>query len=135
MTSDKTAASRNLRPRMVLRKGAKEARSQLPALLDAAEQGRSTIITRHGRPVAALVPMSAYEPAARQQPLLPLKGSGCGLWGKDSTRTIGRKAWSTRKYSLPADPHQRSHRAHRSLEPCTAPHPVAKPLRPNALWI
>jgi antitoxin (DNA-binding transcriptional repressor) of toxin-antitoxin stability system len=36
-----------------LRKGAEEARNQLPDLLAAAEKGRSTIITRHGRPVAA----------------------------------------------------------------------------------
>ena len=44
---------------LILRKGAEEARNQLPDLLDAAEKGRSTIITRHGRPVAALVPIEA----------------------------------------------------------------------------
>lgn len=72
------------------RKRAEEARNQLPDLLDAAEQGRSTIITRHGRPVAALVPIEAFDAAIRQQPLLPLKGSGRGLWGRNSTRTIAR---------------------------------------------
>jgi prevent-host-death family protein len=72
----------------VFRKGAEEARNQLPDLLEAAEKGRSTIITRHGRPVAALVPIGEYRPAARQQPLLPLAGSGRGMWGKDSTRTL-----------------------------------------------
>jgi prevent-host-death family protein len=72
------------------RKGAEEARNQLPDLLAAAEKGRSTIITRHGRPVAALVPFAAYGAAVRQQPLLPLAGSGRGLWGKNSTRTIRR---------------------------------------------
>jgi prevent-host-death family protein len=72
------------------RKGAEEARNQLPDLLDEAEQGRSTIITRHGKPVAALVPISAYESSVRQQSLLPLKGSGRGLWGKDSARTVRR---------------------------------------------
>ena len=45
----------------VLRKGAEEARNQLPDLLAAAEQGRSTIITRHGRAVAALVPIEASD--------------------------------------------------------------------------
>ena len=75
---------------MALRKGAEEARNQLPDLLDAAEKGRSTIITRHGRPVAALVPISAYGSAGRQQPLTPVEGSGRGLWGKDSRRTIER---------------------------------------------
>jgi prevent-host-death family protein len=72
----------------MLRKGAEEARTHLPALLAEAERGRSTIITRHGRPVAALVPIAAYNPAAQQMPLTPLEGSGCGLWGEDSTRTL-----------------------------------------------
>lgn len=72
------------------RKGAEEARNQLPDLLEAAEKGRSTIITRHGRPVAALVPIEAYGAAVRQQPLVPVAGSGRGLWGKDSTRTLRR---------------------------------------------
>jgi prevent-host-death family protein len=72
----------------VVRKGAEEARSQLPDLLAAAEKGRSTIITRHGRPVAALVPIEAYGSAVRQEPLLPLAGTGRGLWGKDSAQTV-----------------------------------------------
>lgn len=72
------------------RKGAEEARSQLPDLLQAAEKGQATIITRHGRPVAALMPIEAYGTALRQQPLTPLAGSGRGLWGKDSARTLRR---------------------------------------------
>lgn len=77
-------------------KGAEEARNQLPELLEAAEKGRSTVITRHGRPVAALVPVNEYRPAASQQPLSPLKGSGRGLWGRDSSRAIRklRDEWS-----------------------------------------
>ncbi|MPZ31259.1 MAG: type II toxin-antitoxin system prevent-host-death family antitoxin [Rhodospirillales bacterium] len=79
----------------IVRKGAEEARSQLPDLLAAAEKGRSTIITRHGRPVAALVPIDDYGSAVRQQPLLPLAGTGRGLWGKDSARTVRklREEW------------------------------------------
>jgi len=79
------------------RKGAEQARNQLPDLLDAAENGRSTIITRHGRPVAALVPIAALGDAERrQQSLLPVAGSGRGLWGKNSTRTLRRlrQEWS-----------------------------------------
>jgi prevent-host-death family protein len=80
----------------VSRKGADEARRQLPALLKAAEQGQTTIITRHGRPVAALVPIAAYGIAVPQQPLLPVEGSGRGLWGRDSARTLRklRDEWS-----------------------------------------
>lgn len=71
-------------------KGAEEARNQLPELLEAAEKGEATIITRHGRPVAALIPIAAYSATRRQQSLVPLAGSGRGLWGKDSARTIRR---------------------------------------------
>jgi prevent-host-death family protein len=80
----------------MLRKGAEEARNQLPDLLEAAEKGRATIITRHGRPVAALVPIEAYGAAVRQQPLMPVAGSGRGLWGKESARTLRklRDEWS-----------------------------------------
>lgn len=71
-----------------MRKGAEEARNQLPDLLEAAEKGRSTIITKHGRPVAALVPIGAYDAAIRQPSLIPVAGSGKGLWGKNSTRAL-----------------------------------------------
>jgi prevent-host-death family protein len=77
-------------------RGAEEARNQLPELLKAAEAGQATIITKHGRPVAALVPIEAYASTRRQQSLLSLKGTGRGLWGKDSTRTLRklRDEWS-----------------------------------------
>ncbi|HWG05496.1 MAG TPA: type II toxin-antitoxin system Phd/YefM family antitoxin [Beijerinckiaceae bacterium] len=80
----------------MVRKGAEEARNQLPDLLDAAEKGRSTVITRHGRPVAALVPIEAYGAVQPQQPLAPLAGSGPGLWGKESARMLRklRDEWS-----------------------------------------
>jgi prevent-host-death family protein len=75
-----------------------EARNQLPNILEAAEKGRSTIITRHGRPVAALVPIETYGAAIGQQPLMPVAGSGRGLWEKNSIRTLRklRDEWSHR---------------------------------------
>ena len=78
------------------RKGAEEARNQLPDLLEAAEKGRSTIITKHGRPVAALVPLADYVATGLQQLLLPLEGSGRGMWGKHSARYVRnlRDEWS-----------------------------------------
>lgn len=69
-------------------KGAEQARNRLPELLAAAEKGRSTIITRHGRPIAAVVPVDRYVATGAQQPLVPLKRSGRGLWGADSARTV-----------------------------------------------
>jgi prevent-host-death family protein len=80
----------------MLRKGAEEARNQLPHLIDAAEAGQSTIITRHGRPVAALVPIEAYGTTIRQPPVTPVEGSGRELWGRSSARTIRklRNEWN-----------------------------------------
>ena len=77
------------------RKGAEEARNQLPELLESAEKGRSTIITKHGRPVAAIVPLDAYGAGCRQAPLMPVQGSGRGLWGEDSCKTLRdlREEW------------------------------------------
>lgn len=70
-------------------KGVESARAELPRLLDEAEQGRSTVITRRGRAVAALVPVSrAAIPS--QLSLAALAGSGKGLWGRDSARRMRR---------------------------------------------
>jgi len=69
--------------------GSEDARSQLPQLLRAAEEGRSTIITRHGRPIAALVPIDQmHSPGHGQQSLLSLVGTGKGIWGPDVRRAI-----------------------------------------------
>lgn len=70
-------------------KGVEEARQQLPTILAAAAAGRSTIITRHGREVAAVVPAASIKPL-KPRPLMALAGSGRGLWGKRSAQTIAR---------------------------------------------
>jgi prevent-host-death family protein len=76
-------------------KGAEEARQQLPAILAAAVAGRTTVITRHGRSVAAVVPAAAIA-AGKPVSLLDLAGSGRGLWGRQVARTIDglREEWS-----------------------------------------
>ena len=82
--------------------GAEAARKNLPAILDRAARGESTVVTRRGVPVAVVGPVAAVAEAsgsmpqpARGQSLLALRGSGKGLWGKDPAATIaqGRKAW------------------------------------------
>jgi prevent-host-death family protein len=80
----------------MIRKGAEDARNELPGLLEAAEKGRSTLITKRGRPVAILTPVGRHGGEVRQASLLPMAGSGHGLWGRDSTRTIDklRDEWS-----------------------------------------
>jgi prevent-host-death family protein len=76
--------------------GVEEARSQLPTLLEDAASGTATVITRHGRPLAALVPLETYGAGGRQQSILSLAGSGRGFWGKRSTTQVGklRDEWS-----------------------------------------
>jgi prevent-host-death family protein len=66
------------------------ARKELPALLAQAEQGQTTIITRHGRSIAAITPVAGAAGAAAQKPLVALAGSGKGLWGRDSARSLRR---------------------------------------------
>jgi len=73
-------------------------RRRLPELVAAAHQGAITVITKHGQPYAALVPVSM---AAGVKPGLPtslmaLKGSAAGMWGKEPARTIAklRDEWS-----------------------------------------
>ena len=80
---------------MTVTKGAEEARNRLPELLDEAEKGQSTVITKRGRPVAALIPIAVYESTVRQRALTPLAGSGTGLWGPNSGGTIAdlRDEW------------------------------------------
>jgi prevent-host-death family protein len=72
----------------IVHKGSEEARNELPTLLEEAQSGRATIITRRGRPVAALVPLSQYRTGPRQQSLLNLEGTARGLWGKHSGSTL-----------------------------------------------
>jgi prevent-host-death family protein len=79
----------------LITKGAEEARQQLPAILAAAAAGRATVITRHGREIAAVVPASALK-AIKPASLLTLAGSGAQFWGRDSRQAIRslRDEWS-----------------------------------------
>ena len=44
--------------------GAYEAKTHLPALLAQVERGETVTITRHGRPIARLVPIDVHRPVA-----------------------------------------------------------------------
>ncbi len=59
--------------------GVLEARKRFPELLDRAHGGEETLISRHGHPVAALVPLWRRHRAQRQA-LIALKGSGRACW-------------------------------------------------------
>lgn len=57
-----------------------QAREEFPSILEAAETGYETVITRRGKPVALIGPMSLRRPRERT-PLDSLIGSGKHLWG------------------------------------------------------
>jgi len=67
--------------------GAHDARAHLPELLERAHHGSTTVITKRGRPYAALVPIGTADDAPRLS-LTSMKGTGTGLWGTDSSATI-----------------------------------------------
>ncbi len=66
--------------------GAQDARTRLPELLDKANRGLSSVITKRGKPYAALVP--ADQVNRTKCNLMALAGSGRGLWGKNSALTV-----------------------------------------------
>lgn len=72
--------------------GVEEARQALPSLLDLANQGTSTIITRHGRAIAALVPVDRV-PRRPGVSVASLCGSGVGLWSGDDAIARQRDEW------------------------------------------
>lgn len=82
--------------------GLEQARTQLPRIVSEAHAGEYSVITKHGKPYAAVVPMQDLEKlrAARRPPkgLLALRGSGRGLWGADVGKSIAdlRDEWNDR---------------------------------------
>lgn len=80
--------------------GLEAARARLPSLVGLAQAGESSIITRHGKPMAALVPASSLaslvaQDSARAISLLQLRGTGQGLWSntQDSV-SAQRQEWN-----------------------------------------
>lgn len=58
--------------------GTFEAKNQLSALLDLVEQGEDILITRHGRPVARLVPpVGAYSKNQAEDAALRIRAIAC----------------------------------------------------------
>lgn len=70
--------------------GAEHARQNLPELLDRARDGEVTIITKRGRPYAALVPVDRISPERPAASFAALAGSGSGLWSDDPTEYVRR---------------------------------------------
>ena len=62
--------------------GIEQGRNTLPQLASRANAGESSLLTKHGKPYAAIVPPDALLKARRRPAFLSLRGSGKGLWGK-----------------------------------------------------
>lgn len=82
--------------------GLEQARQQLPRIVAEAHTGTWSLITKHGKPVAAVVPLDelARLQARQRVPggLLALAGSGRGLWGEAPEATLQalRDEWDAR---------------------------------------
>ena len=68
--------------------GAEQARTRLPEILERAHHGSETIVTKRGKPYAAVVPIRRSGRQKGSVSLLSLKGSGKGLWGTDSRASL-----------------------------------------------
>lgn len=81
--------------------GLEQARIQLPAIIANAHDGISSVITRHGKPYAAVVPFQQLQKSRSSSSsasgLLALRGTGRGLWGTDIAQTVSqlRDEWDS----------------------------------------
>ena len=79
--------------------GLEQARAQLPLIAAEAQAGYSSEITRHGKPVAMVVPVQDWQAAQGRQVasggILALRGSGRGLWPQGAAKAVAqlRNEW------------------------------------------
>lgn len=79
--------------------GLEQARAQLPHIAAEAHAGHASVITRHGKPVAAVVPMqtllSQQSSRVRKSGILTLRGTGRKLWPASTGKTVSalRDEW------------------------------------------
>ena len=71
--------------------GLEQGRSRLPELPTRANAGQPILLTRHGKPFAAIVaPEQLPRKIPRRSSFYALRGSGKGLWGPDPAKTIAQ---------------------------------------------
>lgn len=75
--------------------GLEEGRNTLPQLAARAHMGQPSLLTRHGKPYAAIVSPDALTRGTVRTRFLSLRGSGKGLWGKLPAQAIAelRNDW------------------------------------------
>ena len=67
---------------------AEAVRKKFPLLIEQAHHGKPTIVTKRGRPYAAIMPIAGVREEKGRIDIRNLRGSGKGLWGHDSLATI-----------------------------------------------
>lgn len=76
--------------------GLEQARIQLPSIVANAHAGMRIVITRHGKPYAAVVPVQDLQKSHTGSDaglgLLALRGTGRGLWGTEALAEL-RNEW------------------------------------------
>lgn len=74
--------------------GLEQARAQLPLIASEAVAGYSTVITRHGKPVAVVVPVDQWRDqqarTVRLGGILALRGTGRGLWSQGAGPSVAQ---------------------------------------------
>ena len=70
--------------------GLEEGRSTLPALASRAHAGEPSLLTRHGKPYAAIVSPETLLKIRPRISFLTLRGSGKGLWSTEPARVIAK---------------------------------------------
>ena len=75
--------------------GLEQGRSTLPELASRAHAGEPSLLTRHGKPYAAIVSADVLIKALPRRRFLGLRGSGAGLWGASAAATVAelREEW------------------------------------------
>ena len=72
--------------------GLEQARIQLPTLVAKAHAGVASVITRHGKPYAAIVSIQDLEKSSvasgTASSVLALSGTGRGLWGTSPGQSL-----------------------------------------------
>jgi len=80
--------------------GLEQARIHLPTIVANAHAGVRSIITKHGKPYAAVVPLQDVQKTSTAADgtagILALRGTGRGLWGANVGQTVAelRDEWA-----------------------------------------
>ena len=70
--------------------GLEQGRKQLPELAALAHSGQGSLLTKHGKPYAAIVAPGLLLKSRRKPSFLALRGTGKGLWGKSPAQHVAR---------------------------------------------